>query len=283
MATVRWIKIVTDIFDDEKVLMIESLPNADSILVIWFKLLCLAGKTNNSGVFMFNDKLPYSDEMFAAIFRRDVHLVRMAMNTFEQFGMIEVIDNVVTIPNWSKHQSLDALEKQRERDRLKKQKKRAEQKALISGKIDDCPPDNLGDIPGTSPSLDIEEDIDKEEDINSSLLPGAKTAPDKQNPAPVPVVISITLNDKTEYPITEADVAGWTDLYPAVDIMQELRKMKGWADANPAKRKTKNGIKRFINSWLSKEQDKFHPTGGGQHGIIESNASGASQKYGRYI
>ncbi len=48
---VKWIKIVTDIFDDEKILLIESLPDADSIIVIWFKLLCLAGKQNNSGVF----------------------------------------------------------------------------------------------------------------------------------------------------------------------------------------------------------------------------------------
>lgn len=66
------------------------------------------------------------------------------------------------------------------------------------------------------------------------------------------------MNDKTEYPITEADVEGWKDLYPAVDVMQELRKMKGWADANPQKRKTKSGIKRFINAWLSKEQDRYH-------------------------
>ena len=50
MAEVKWIKITTDIFDDEKILLIESLPDSDSIIVIWFKLLCLAGKMNNSGV-----------------------------------------------------------------------------------------------------------------------------------------------------------------------------------------------------------------------------------------
>lgn len=60
MADVKWIKIVTDLFDDEKILLIESLPSADSIIVIWFKLLCLAGKNNNSGVFVMNDKIPYT-------------------------------------------------------------------------------------------------------------------------------------------------------------------------------------------------------------------------------
>ena len=63
MADVKWIKIVTDIFDDEKILLIESLPEADSIIVIWFKLLCLSGKNNNRGVFIMNDIIPYTDEM----------------------------------------------------------------------------------------------------------------------------------------------------------------------------------------------------------------------------
>ena len=86
MAEVKWIKIVTDIFDDEKILLIESMPDADSIIVIWFKLLCLAGKNNNSGVFTLNDKIPYTDEMFATIFRRPLNTVRMALKVFEQYG-----------------------------------------------------------------------------------------------------------------------------------------------------------------------------------------------------
>ena len=50
MADVKWIKITTDIFDDEKILLIESLPDAYSIITVWFKLLCLAGKhTSLSG------------------------------------------------------------------------------------------------------------------------------------------------------------------------------------------------------------------------------------------
>ena len=93
------------------------------------------------------------------------------------------------------------------------------------------------------------------------ILPGAETPPDQHTAQSAKVeraVITITLNDKSEYPITEDDIAGWKDLYPAVDIMQELRKMKGWADANPSKRKTSRGIKRFINAWLSREQDNYH-------------------------
>lgn len=107
MADVKWIKITTDIFDDEKILLIESLPDSDSIIVIWFKLLCLAGKMNNSGVFTLNDSIVYTDEMLSTIFRRKETTVKMALDVFEQFGMIERIDGVLTIPNWGKHQTLD--------------------------------------------------------------------------------------------------------------------------------------------------------------------------------
>ncbi len=134
MAEVKWIKITTDVFDDEKILLIESMPSADSIITIWFKLLILAGKQNNNGVFMMSNKLPFTDEMLATVFRRDLNTVRLALKTFEEFGMIEVVDNVITIPNWNKHQTLDAYEKKKERDRLYQQNRRKKQKNLIEQK-----------------------------------------------------------------------------------------------------------------------------------------------------
>ena len=72
----------------------------------------------------------------------------------------------------------------------------------------------------------------------------------------MPAVITLTLNDKSEYPVTQADVDGWQELYPAVDVMQQLRAMRGWIDANPQNRKTRAGIRRFVNGWLSKEQNR---------------------------
>ena len=69
-------------------------------------------------------------------------------------------------------------------------------------------------------------------------------------------VITLTLNDWTEYPIFEEQVKKWADLYPAVNVMQQLRNMRGWLEANPTKRKTKTGILRFVNAWLAKTQDR---------------------------
>ena len=117
MADVKWIKIVTDIFDDEKILLIETLPDADSIIVIWFKMLCLAGKQNNDGILIMSNRLPYTEKMLASIFRRNENTVKLALATFEEFGMIEIVNDNITIPNWGKHQSLDKLEKIKEQNK----------------------------------------------------------------------------------------------------------------------------------------------------------------------
>lgn len=137
MSDVKWIKIVTDIFDDEKILLIETLPEADSIIVIWFKLLCLAGRQNNSGVFQLNGRIPYTDEMFATVFRRKINTIRLALKTFEQYGMIEIINGTVTIPNWSKHQTLDRIERNREYMNKYMRKRRDEQRMLAEGTSND--------------------------------------------------------------------------------------------------------------------------------------------------
>ena len=158
MADVKWIKITTDIFDDEKILLIESLPDSYAIITVWFKLLCLAGKQNNSGVFMMG-RIAYTDKMLATIFRMKETTVTMALHTFQQFGMVEIVDGVITIPNWGKHQSLDAYEKRKERDRLYQAERRAAQRALAEGnKSADSSSDTSSDI-----AL-LDKDIDKEED-----------------------------------------------------------------------------------------------------------------------
>jgi predicted phage replisome organizer len=133
MADVKWIKITTDIFDDEKILLIESLPDSYAIITVWFKLLCLAGKQNNSGVFLMG-RIPYTDKMLATIFRMKESTVTMALQTFEQFEMVQIVDGVITIPNWGKHQNLDQLESKKEYMRNYMAEYRQKQKALTSGK-----------------------------------------------------------------------------------------------------------------------------------------------------
>ena len=70
------------------------------------------------------------------------------------------------------------------------------------------------------------------------------------------VFIQLPLNDKTFHSVLNTDVEHYKELYPAVDVEQELRSMLGWLEGNPRKRKTRSGIKSFITSWLSKTQNQ---------------------------
>ena len=153
MAEVKWIKIVVDIFDDDKIKLIEALPDGDSIIVCWFKLLCLAGQKNNFGILMLNERIAYTDEMLATIFRRPLQTVRLALETFEQFGMIETVNGAITIPNWENHQNAEGLEKIREQTRKRVADYRDRQKQLQRY----C---NVTVTQGNA--TDIEEDIDIE-------------------------------------------------------------------------------------------------------------------------
>lgn len=132
MAEVKWIKIVTDIFDDEKILLIDSLPEKDSIIVIWFKLLCMAGKQNNGGVFMMNDKIAYTDEMLATIFHRPIDIVKLALKIFEQYGMIEMVNSAIVIPKWEYHQNIDKLQRIKEQNKERVRRHRERQKSTVT-------------------------------------------------------------------------------------------------------------------------------------------------------
>lgn len=167
MAEVKWIKITTDIFDDEKILLIESMPDAYAIITVWFKLLCMAGKQNNSGVFVMG-QIAYTDKMLATIFRMKESTVQLALHTFEQFGMIKIIDGVITIPNWEKHQSLDKMEQAKEQTRLRVAKHREKQKLLAERNA-------TGNVTVTQSNADrLEEDKDIEKDKENIISPPAK-------------------------------------------------------------------------------------------------------------
>lgn len=217
MADVKWIKIVTDVFDDEKMLLIDGLPEHDGIIVIWFKLLCMAGKQNNGGVFMLNDKIAYTDEMLATIFRRPLATVRLALKTFEQFGMIEIVNNTITIPNWEKHQSLDKLEQAREKTRLRVAAHRQKQKAITESNAN-C---NATVTDGNAVDK-IREDIDKDIDIECEEAPKRKR------------FIPPTLEEVKAYCLerkNNVDPQRFIDYYTSNGWVVGKNKMKDWKAA----------------------------------------------------
>lgn len=187
--------------------------------------------------------------------------IRVALNLYKSFGLVyEDIDGVLVLAD---HNNLVGCET----DWGEKKRRQRNSPALQSG--DNVP----ADVPTTVPieienrdrdkeirdkSLDIDTDIEDTED--SCAEPVTVSAPP---------IISIILNDKSFFDVSPEDYNRWCELYPAVNVMQELRKMSSWSTDNPKRRKTKSGIRRFINAWLSKEQDK-----GGQYRYQGGSSSG---------
>lgn len=129
MTDVKWIKIVVDVFDNRKIRQIEKMPEGDSVIVIWLKLLCLAGNINDKGMVYLTAEIPFTEEMLATEFNRPLTTIRMALELFQRFGMVEIIDNILKISSWEKYQNIEGLERVREQGRRRVSKFREKEKA----------------------------------------------------------------------------------------------------------------------------------------------------------
>lgn len=151
MADISWIKLRVDMFDDEKIKIIQSMPEGDAILVIWIRIIALAGKCNAKGLVLIEDEFPYSDEMLATIFNKPLATVRLALGTFEKFRMIERTEKGIYISNFEKHQNTEGMEKIREQARIRKQREREKKRALLEAGNTPALPDNSSENPETLP------------------------------------------------------------------------------------------------------------------------------------
>ncbi len=172
--SVKWIKITTNMFEDEKIDFIESLPEADAILIIWIKLLTLAGKCNANGFIFLTEKIPYTEEMLSHKFRRPASIVKLALETFKRLEMIEINDKgYLKITNWEKHQNIEGLDKIREQTRKRVARYRERQK-LLQDNSDSNVTCNVTVTQSNAIEVEEELDIDKEEDTNIPPVPYEK-------------------------------------------------------------------------------------------------------------
>ena len=161
MADIKWIKISCDIFNDEAIKLIEQMPDGDAIIVIWLKLLITAGKINDNGYLYFKKEIPYTDEMLSTIFCRPLNTIRLALRTFENFGMIQIVNEQgIFITNWEKYQNIEGMEKIKIQTRERVKKFREKQKLLS------C---NATCNVTVTDSNAIDKDIDKEKELDKEI------------------------------------------------------------------------------------------------------------------
>lgn len=264
-----WLRLQKDFFKRHDIRIVESMPNGKDYILFYLKVICESA--NHGGNLRFSETIPYSEEMLATITNTNVDVVRNAIKIFQELNMIEVLDNgtyfMHEVQNMVGYETEWAIKKREYRKKVNAQNVLQSEnnaiKALKGGQYEDNVLNvrtNKGQCPKKEDNVrqekEKEKEIEKEIDINNNIYIAQS---DKITHEPTPIeasVITITLNDKSEYPIYQSMIDEWNELYPNVDVLQELRKMKGWSNANPAKRKTKKGIQRFINAWLAREQDK---------------------------
>lgn len=192
--------------------------------------------------------------------------IRVALNLYKAVGLIyEDVDGTLVLAD---HDSLVGSET----DWGAKKRRQRNSSELPSG--DNVPTD----VPQIVPT-EIEKELETRDRDREQSSDIEKEARDRQKTiscaepqcSSAPPIASMILNDGTYFNVSASDFNKWVALYPAVDVKQELRKMVGWCDANPKKRKTKSGIRRFIVSWLAGEQDK----GGRYRGGSTPHAGGS--------
>lgn len=159
MDGLKWIKLATGLFNNRKIKQIEALPEGDTILAIWFKLLCLAGAINDAGLIYVTRKMPYTTEMLAEELRRPINTVRMALATFQNFDMVAVAeDGLLQIVGWAEHQGgVAAIETAAEKNKLRQQRYREKQKLLAAGQP--VPAENVTESVTRNVTNDVTENV----------------------------------------------------------------------------------------------------------------------------
>ena len=168
----KWIKLATNIFDQGKIKLIMKMPAGDTIIAIWLQILTHCGKECQDGILRISSKVPYTADMLAMIFGREPATMKLALETFQQLKMIEVIDGVYCLPNWNKYQSPDKYEINRAKDRKRlqewrqKQKKKSELPQISTSSQNETFHETFQKRNETG--TEIEEEVDKDKDIYSS-------------------------------------------------------------------------------------------------------------------
>jgi len=137
MADIKWIKLATNMHDDEKMKLIDAMPKRDTIHYVWIRILLLGGKLNANGKVFLSEGKPLTAKMLAVLFSRPLEDIKIALKVLSNFGMIEIAsDKVIRIVNWDKHQNIEGMERVREQNRKRvenhREKKKEENKAAKS-------------------------------------------------------------------------------------------------------------------------------------------------------
>ena len=123
MSKVKWIKIETDIITNRKIMELRDMKNGNDRVLLWFYLIILAGRCNDNGKVYFAQGVPYDEAKLQRELGISKVIVKSSLDYFQDNAMIELDSNgIITLIGWNEYQNADALEKQRESNRIRQQR-----------------------------------------------------------------------------------------------------------------------------------------------------------------
>jgi len=223
MPGVPWIKLWTGIFDDEKIKIIQGLPEGDSIIICWIRLLCMAGKCGATGVVAVDHNIPYTEDMLVSVWGKPKAIIQLALQTLEKLGMIMLLeDNTIKIKNWDIYQKLTPFDEIREYWREQKKKER-DQKLIT---------ENVRDNSEKCPKcLTQEVELEVELEVEKDILSG------KPDPVPYKEIVDyFNKKCKTQFRHTSQQTralikARWREGFR----LDDFKKAIAWAEFKWAK------------------------------------------------
>ncbi len=256
MADIKWIKMATGLPGNRKIKQIRRLPDGDKIALMWVFMLCLAGDVNEQGLIYLTPEVPYTDEMLADEFDMDINVIRLGLEAFQRFGMIEIVDEIICLSSWEKWQAVDSMATIREQTRKRVAKHREKQKLIASNVT--C---NVTVTQCNATEEDIERDIDKELD-NKDIIPDSDEpeppAPKKSKPVKHKYgeYNNVLLTDdelqklKTEYSDWEERIERLSSYVASTgkSYKSHYATIRNWA----RKDAEKPGRKEIVPSWMNK-------------------------------
>ncbi len=275
-----YLKLKEDFFDSEDMKLLQGMKDGYLYSDILLKLYL-----------MYRGIIPYTSDMIATVTKHQQGTVEKAMKIFEQMGFIEILDNgaiyMMDIQNFIGQSSSEADRRRAYRNAIDTEKSLLMESDKMTNVVtnvttndgqmsDKWIPENRDkriENRDTENNIIFARSPDKqdsalEENVEASVAghvrPSPKTGAGQQSnevqitkaPELEADVEALVLNDGTEWRPTLALFAEYVRLYPNVDVKQQFNEMRGWCLSNPAKRKTRRGITRFVNSWLSRQQDR---------------------------
>lgn len=284
-----YLKLKEDFFDSEDMKLLQGMNDgyiySDILLKLYLQSL------RQEGRLMYRGIIPYTSDMIATVTKHQQGTVEKAMRIFEQMGFIEILDNgaiyMMDIQNFIGQSSSEADRRRAYRNAIETEKSLLLKTDNMTDGVtnvttndsqmsDKCIPEirdkrlenrdiENNTIFAQSPKNQASGlEAETETSIAGHVRPSLKAGAGRQSnevqcskvPEPEADVEALVLNDGTDWRPTEALFAEYVRLYPNVDVKQQFNEMRGWCISNPAKRKTRRGITRFVNNWLSRAQDK---------------------------